>query len=116
MDRITISPSDFLSQFRDDIGNNFQAVGMGAYVRPCLMNEVPDGIITNFTFTHPDTTTAISNCAEWSEKVYVDTTLQVRGTDYIFDPASATVTFIAGHIPAGGTVVTMECIVIPAGI
>jgi hypothetical protein len=116
MDLVTISNLKRGDNIRNEIATNITAVGMGAYVRPCLMNEVPDGIIVNFTFTHPDTTTAISNCAEWSEKVYVDATLQVRGTDYNFIPASGTVAFIAGHEPAGGTVVTMECIVIPAGI
>ena len=116
MDLVLLSKKDSINKFRDEIATNIQSIGMGAYVRPCLMNEVPDGIIVNFTFTHPDTTTAISNCAEWSEKVYVDATLQIRGTDYNFIAASGTVAFIAGHIPAGGTVVTMECIVIPAGI
>jgi hypothetical protein len=116
MDLVTISDLKRGDNIRNEISTNIQSIGIGAYVRPCLMNEVPDGIITNFTFTHPDTTTAISNCAEWSEKVYVDATLQVRGTNYTFAPATGTVTFLAGSEPALGTVVTMECMIVPQGI
>lgn len=116
MDVINISKLKDNNSMREEMVANMQTTGMGGSVNPCSANEVPDGLIDTFTFTHPDTTTAISNIAEWSEKVYVDGTLQVRGTDYLFLQDAGTVVFQAGHIPVGGTVITMDGVIVPTSI
>ena len=66
-----------------------------------IATEVPDGAATEFNFA--GTTGLIAN----SEIVTVDGVQQIRTIDY--NIAGAVVTFIAGHIPAGGTNVVMNC-------
>ena len=105
-----------MQSMREEMVANMQSTGMGGSVNPCSANEIPDGFINTFTFRHPDTTTTISNVAQWSEKVYVDGTLQVRGTDYLFLQDTGTVVFHAGHIPTGGTVITMDGVIVPTSI
>ena len=58
----------------------------------------------------------MTNCAQYSETVWVNSTKQVRGTDYTFAHATGTVTFESGKEPGGGTAITMEVTIIPTAI
>ena len=116
MDVINISRLKDEQTYRDLLAENINSAGIGGFINPCACNEIPDGTILVFTFKHPDGVTAVTNAAPYSEKVWVDATQQFRGTDYTFDAPNGTVTFEAGHAPIGGTVVTMECTMMPVGI
>ena len=116
MDFINISRLQQSNNVRNEIINNINSIGIGAYTRLCTANEIPNGMLKVFTFKHPDGVTAVTNCAEFSETVWVDSTKQVRGTDYTFDYTSGTVIFESGKEPAGATVITMEVTIVPTGI
>ena len=110
---IYVQCSDFTQELVDENSSDITALDtdklessdvnsalIGKQVTNVIASEVPDGIITDFTFA--GMSTLIAN----SEIVTVDGVQQIRTVDYTI--AGAVVTFIAGHLPQAGEVVVMN--------
>jgi hypothetical protein len=83
---------------------------VGRLYTGCASVEVPNGVLTTFTFTLPDGVTPATLASEFSELVKVNQATKIRTTHYVFTPATCTAIFTGGNIPAGGEVVTLDFI------
>ena len=81
--------------------SDVDGASIGQFITNCASVQVPDGIITDYTFT------GATGIIAGSELVTIDGVQEIRGTDYTI--SGDTVTFVAGHLPQVGEVVIMNC-------
>jgi hypothetical protein len=81
--------------------SDVDTASIGRLITNCPSVQVPDGIITDYTFA------GATGVIAGSEIVTIDGVQNIRGTDYTI--AGDTVTFLPGHLPQVGEVVIMNC-------
>jgi len=80
--------------------------GLGQEYDNCVIVEVPDGIITDFTFKDYTNTTLITTFIAGSSAVYLNGLRQKLGTDYTETPASGKICFTTA--PNAGDLIVIK--------
>lgn len=91
--KINVALTDFKTTFGTEYDN-------------CVIVEVPDGIITDFTFKEYTNTTLIPEFIAGSSGVYLNGLRQQYGVDYTETPASGKICFT--RAPLAGDVVVIK--------
>jgi hypothetical protein len=76
----------------------------------CVIVEVPDAIITNFTFKEYTNTTLLTTFIAGSSAVYLNGLRQKLGTDYTETPATGVIAFTTAPNAGDLIVIKVRCI------
>jgi len=104
------STSTLLSGRLDDRVNYFEE-SIGVEFDNCVIVEVPDGIITDFTFKEYTNTTLIPKFIAGSSAVYLNGLRQQYGVDYTETPASGRICFTNAPLVKDVVVIKVRCAV-----
>lgn len=91
---------DRVDYFEEDLGIEFDN---------CVIVEVPDGIITDFTFREYTNATLILKFIAGSSGVYLNGLRQQYGVDYTETPASGKICFTSAPLAGDVVVIKVRC-------